>query len=264
MKSPIFVAFPGSPWRSGLLATWRYLRNNYEITGNEHCGTHVHISVEGGYGFEEIKRIAKSALYFKPAFEALVPLHRTGGKCEYAKNLWPDGNDLANDNTSRLECCKLIDTVRGFISREKIINPDRKGLNWNFRCIWKFYAIKFRKPPACTTADEVLAWAEIAMAFTHSSIRNGILDLLQTIPSTVGGLCSFLERSHINGWSQHSRFETVFGGKDPNSFFESTPWGRQWSSGPMWEKFERKKNADRKRIQRLDFIRTAKEPYMCL
>jgi hypothetical protein len=254
LKSPIFVAFPGSPWRSRVVETWQYLQKNYDITVNKRCGTHIHISVEGGYGFEEIKQIAKAALWFEPAFDALVPLHRTGGKCGFAKNLWLNGNHLAIDNKSRLDCCHLIDTVKDYPSFVDIINQDMSWYSWNFRSIERFYTVEFRKPPACKTADETLAWAEIAMTFVQSSIRYGYTEILQTIPSTVGGLRSFLEQSNVDGLNEPQRFQAIFGGKDPNSFLETTPLEVSWMSDDMWLKFESKIKADKKRVRSLEKI----------
>lgn len=260
MKSPIFVAYPASPWRSRLLETWRYLQNNYKITGNEECGTHFHISVEGGYAFEELKQIAMAALYFEPAFDALVPLHRTGGKCRYAQNLWLEADHLALDNRSRLDSCTYIERMPDFKTFLNNINAETKWYSWNFRSIGVFHTVEFRKPPACTTADETLAWAEIAMAFTQSSIRYGILDILRTIPSTVGGLRSFLEKSCVKEMSEHARFEVVFRGKDPNAFVESLPRRVAWTSERMWAKYQRKAKADRERI--LSRKRIAEQPYL--
>lgn len=261
MKSPIFVAFDGSPWRSRLVETWKYLRDNYEITGNEKCGTHIHVSVEGGYSFEEIKHIAASALYFEPAFDALVPLDRTGGQCEYARNLWLDGRNLAKGNRSRVDSCKYIKTIPDFKYFLDVMNPSQHMYSWNFRCIARFYTIEFRKPPFCTAEDEVLAWAEIVMAFIQSSIRyGGTMDILETIPPTVKGLRCFLEKSHIPGMSKHEQFEWVFRGKDPDAFVEATTWKDSWNSNEMQLQLERMKRTDRRRIQRLRV--TAREPYL--
>jgi len=66
MITPLFVAFPSSRWRSHVEATWSYLQQHYEVTGNDDCGTHVHVSLEGGYSLDELKLVAQAALHLNP------------------------------------------------------------------------------------------------------------------------------------------------------------------------------------------------------
>jgi Putative amidoligase enzyme len=215
LRSPIFVSFPDSPWRSRLLRTWDYLTNQFYITADGRCGTHIHVSIQQGYDLDDLKRIAKAAFYFEPAFDALVPPHRRGDVNRYAQNLWfgPLHSDIRSIN--RLELLKSIDDITDFDTFRRTINPVGRYHSWNFCSIAKYYTVELRKPPACTTAEKALGWAEVAMAFVQSSIKCGTEDVLRSIPSTVGGLRSFLERGHVSGINELERLDTIFEGVNP-------------------------------------------------
>lgn len=223
LRSPIFVSFPGSPWRSRLLRTWDYLMNQFYITANERCGTHIHVSIQLGYDLDDLKRIAKAAFYFEPAFDALVPPHRRGDVNRYAQNLWlgPLHSDIRS--IDRLELLKSIDDITHFATFLRTINPVGRYHSWNFCSIAEHYTVELRKPPASTTAEKALGWAEVAMAFVQSSIKYGTEDVLRSIPSTVGGLRSFLERGHVSGINEHERLDTIFEGVDPGLAVSAKP-----------------------------------------
>ncbi len=224
MVSPIFVAHCGSRWRTHVESTWDYLQQYYEITGDAACATHIHVSVEGGYSFEEIKRVARSAIHFEAAFDALVPSARRGGNCEWAKSSWLDSEHLALKDRSRERSMLFLDTVNDFFSFLSVMNPDgERGYTWNFRSIEKFYTIEFRKPPASTTAKQALSWAELAMSFVQASIRYGLPGKLRDIPSTVGGLRWFLEQSNITGFNEHYRLQKFWESSDAHAFEQPLP-----------------------------------------
>lgn len=224
MVSPIFVAYCGSPWRTHVESTWNYLQQYYNITGDDSCATHIHVSVEGGYSFEEIKRVARSAIHFEAAFDALVPSVRRGGNCEWAKSSWLDSEHLALKDRSREQSMIFLDTVNDFFSFLSVMNPDgERGYTWNFHSIEKFYTIEFRKPPASITANEVLSWAELAMSFVQASIRYGSLEKLRRVPSNIGGLCWFLEQCNVPGFNEHHRLHRFWEGRDARAFEQPTP-----------------------------------------
>lgn len=224
MVSPILVAHCGSTWRSHVESTWNYLQQFYRITADDACATHVHVSVEGGYSFEEIKRVARSAIHFEAAFDALVPSARRGGTCEWAKSSWLDSEHLALKDRSRERSMLFLDTVKDFFSFLSVMNPDgERGYTWNFRSIEKFYTIEFRKPPASTTASQALSWAELAMSFVQASLRYGLLEKLRRIPSTVGGLRWFLEQSHVPGMNEHHRLQSFWESSNAQAFEAPMP-----------------------------------------
>lgn len=221
MVSPLFVAFPRSQWRSHVEATWRYLELGYEITEDADCSTHVHISVEGGYSLEELKRIAQCVIHFEPAFEALVPPQRRGGECASAKSIWLDSDHLAYQNRSRDASIRFIETLTDFYTFSTVMNPDRdRTYGWNFRSIEKYYTVEFRKPPGSTTADQVLGWAELAMSFVQASLRLGSIEKLRKVPSTVGGLLWFIQQSRVPGMNEHNRLYQFWQGISMRQFEE--------------------------------------------
>ncbi len=259
MATPLFVAFRGSTWRSHVQATWQYLQRYYEITGDVHCATHVHVSVEGGYSLEEVKRIAQAVIHFEPAFDALVPPQRRGGECEYAKNSWLDSDHLALENRNREQSIAYIDKITDFYSLLSVMNPDNeKNYAWNFHSIPKYSTIEFRKPQASTTVDEVLSWAELEMSFIQAAVRFGSATRLKKVPSTVGGLRWFLKQSGIPGLNEHERLQWFWKGKDDNAFVETLPL-RLYLSPDEEEVLKAMREIDEKKI--LSLAKTAREPY---
>ncbi|EGX88971.1 hypothetical protein CCM_09018 [Cordyceps militaris CM01] len=86
--SPIFRVHRDSRWREHVTKMWSFLSENYQITANKSCGTHVHVSRAKGYSIEDLKRICASIIHFEPAFEALLPVDRLSN--EYARSNWLD------------------------------------------------------------------------------------------------------------------------------------------------------------------------------
>ncbi|KAF7512351.1 hypothetical protein GJ744_001919 [Endocarpon pusillum] len=258
MLTPLFVAFPRSPWRSHVQATWKFLQQHYEITDNKNCGTHVHISVEGGYSLEDVKRVASASIHFDTAFEALVPETRRG-RCEFARSMWIDARKFAAKGRSRAEAILMINSVTDFHAFSSLVQPyTLRGYVWNFRSILKYYTIEFRKPPASKTADEALGWAELAMSFVQSSIRYGSPERLRLIPPTVGGLRWFLRQNHIARSNEPERLDQIWAGKDPNAFVEGIPLEDVECPEGM-EKIAKMIERDRRDI--LKQIHSTQEPY---
>jgi Putative amidoligase enzyme len=259
MVSPIFVAYAGSPWRDHVQATWKYLHQNYTVTSDRECATHVHISVQGGYSFEEIKRVARSVIHFEPAIDALVPPERRGGECEWAKSSWLDSEHLALENRSRDRSMDFFDTVTDFYSFLSVMNPEgERGYSWNFRSIQKYYTIEFREPPASTTVDQVLSWAEFAMSFIQASIEHGLPEKLRIVPSTIGGLSWFLEQGYVDGMNDHDRLKTLWADKEMNEFVEPKAM-RLYLSPEETQNIERERKLDKGQIKVSKMTRKA--PY---
>jgi Putative amidoligase enzyme len=233
MITPLFVAFAGSRWRRHVEATWRYLQNSYKITDNLNCGTHIHVSVEGGYSLEEIKRVAQATVHFEPAFEALVPEHRTSRNI-WTRSSWLGSPDLAAKDLSRAGCIQLIEEASDFLIFLGVMHPDSiGGYSWNFTTIKKHYTIEFRKPPASKAVEEALGWAELAMNFVQASLRFESPDKLREFPPTVGGLRRFLQKYEIEGLNEPARLQCIFKDKDPNAFALVKPTGINMKKSQM-------------------------------
>jgi hypothetical protein len=256
MITPLFVAFPGSHWRGHVEATWSYLQQYYEITGDKDCGTHVHVSLEGGYSLEELKLVAQAALHFEPSFEALIPESRRHHR--ETRSSWIDSREFAIKGKSRADSILMISRVTNFHTLLRLMQPyDIRGYIWNFRSIMKYYTIEFRKPPASKTADEALAWAELAMSFVQTSIRYASPERLNLIPPTIGGLRWFLRQHHVPRLNEPDRLDSIWEGLDPNSFEEGRPMGNVETS-PQLAKIRWMTEIDRRRISRL--VNSTQEP----
>lgn len=259
MASPILVAYQESPWRDHVNVTWKYLQQHYQVTGDEHCATHIHVSVEGGYSLEELKRIACSVIHFEPAFDALVPPPRRSGNCEFSKSNWLDSDHLALQNRSRAQSIVYIDMITDFYSLLVLMNPDNeKKFGWNFLSIEKYYTVEFRKPQASITVEAVLSWAELAISFVQAAIRHGSPQQLQDIPSTVGGLRWFLEQINVPGLNEHHRLHRFWRGIKMDEFFIGMPM-RLFLTDEEKRSIAIMRELDEKEILRS--IKTAKEPY---
>jgi Putative amidoligase enzyme len=259
MLSPLFVAYPDSPWRNYVQATWKALQDSYEITGDQFCGTHIHISVEGGYSFQELKRIAQSVIHFEPALDALVPAHRLTPHNEFAMSNWLDSKSFAYKNRTRAESIKFIAGMTDFYTFLQVMNPEgERRYGFNFRSIDKYYTIEFRKPPASRSAEECLRWAELALSFIQSAIQFGSPERLEKVPQTVGGLRWFLEKSHVPDLNEHDRLKWFWRRTKENEFVESAPMAFHLT--PVQEgKMNRLRKEEGRRIAA--FAQRAKAPY---
>jgi Putative amidoligase enzyme len=262
--SPILKATRGSRWREDVEATWNYLKIHYHITTNDECSTHIHISLDPCYSGDEIKRIAQAIIHFEPALEALVPPTRRGNV--YTKSNWLDSPTLQRANKSRSQ---LIDDIKRANYASTAVrlmqNTDDRDYSWNFWSIYSKETIEFRKPPASTTAEEALAWAEFAISFIQASIMYEDTTLLQKIPPTIGGLRWFLSRFPIPGVSEPKRMQRLWKGKDPTAMLEPVPntsiffpWEQKLKEGRV-ARLKEMAEYERQRNQQL--AREAKEPY---
>lgn len=259
MTSPILVAYPASPWRRHVEATWKFLQQHYHLTGDECCSTHVHVSVEGGYSLDEIKRVAQASIHFEPALDALIPPHRRGGNCEFTKSSWLDSDHFALESRARLQSVAYIDKITDFHSLLLVMNPDNdKKYGWNFHSIKTYYTIEFRKPQASTMVNEVLSWAELAMSFVQAAIQHGSPHKLAKVPPTVGGLRWFLGQSHVLGLNEPQRLQWFWKGKRQTDFVEAMPM-RLFLSSEDKEVIESMREIDMTRIKRS--VQTARKPY---
>lgn len=263
LVSPIFRAFPGSRWREDVEATWKYLKDHYKITANENCSTHIHISLDPFFTLPEIKRIAQAVIHFEPAIEALVPPDRRENA--YVKSNWLDSPILTHKNRSRSEVIAVIEAQENVDKLVGLFQRDNRNYAWNFSALFQKKTIEFRKPPASTTPEEVLSWAELALSFIQASIRCDSAKQLQKVPPTIGGLRWFVSRSAIRGINETARMARLWAGKDPMAALEPVPSIKGlW----LWSPEARKKEAERltqlaEADERLidSLKRTAREPY---
>lgn len=252
-------------------ATWEYLQRHYAIIADSRCGTHVHISFEspGEYIAEDIRRIARCVIHFEPALEALMPQDRRGNV--FAKSNWLEGHLLGKANKSRRESIAAIDEIP-VVDNEAldiiriIALMQHKGdrdYGWNFiNLCCGMATIEFRKPPASTTPEQALSWAELAMSFIQASVRYGTPKRLQRVPSTVGGLRWFLEQARRTGVNEPGRLEWLWAGHADDAALQPQLDSDLYfgEEGLMLEARLRKL-AMEDQMQILRFARSAQKPY---
>lgn len=264
LVSPIFRAFPGSRWRENVEATWTYLTNHYEITANDNCSTHIHISLDPVLSSLEVKRIAQAVIHFEPAFEALVPPARRQN--DFVKSNWLDSPTLSQEDKSRSELISAIEAEGDTTHLIKLMqSKDNRNFGWNFWPLFGKGSIEFRKPPASTTLEEVLSWAELTLSFVQTAIRCETAQQLQEVPPTIGGLRWFVLQSAIPGMNEPARMHRLWEGKDPGAALEPVPnckafwvWEGEKKAAAM-ARLKALAAADQRRIDMLK--QTAREPY---
>lgn len=256
MVSPILAVFSGSKWREDVEATWKYLQDQCHITTNRRCSTHIHLSLDPFYTIPEIKRIAQACIYFEPAFEAIMPPVRRFNP--YAKSNWLDSPTLARGDTSRSE---LIAAIEGEVQADVIArlmqHREDREYAWNFWSLFRRRTIEFRKPPACTKPEEVLAWAELALSFIQACIKYENTTQLQKVPPTIGGLRWFMSQFTEAGVNEPKRMERLWWGRSPNAMLQPHPQpvGFWWWEGKerlaMIERLKRLREAETKQSRAL-------------
>lgn len=224
MVSPILHAFPGSNWRNHVKATWNFLHQNYKITGNDDCATHVHVSLDPPYKVTEIKKIAQAVIHFEPAIEVVVPDSRRANR--YCKSNWLNAPGFLRAKRTRPETIASLERETYLLDVLAAMQPytgnwcmDR-NFCWNFSNISSKSTIEFRKPPASLDADTTLSWAEFAMSFVQAAIKCESPDALQKVPANIRGLRWFLEQGTIPGMNEPGRLDRLWEGKDPDLVLE--------------------------------------------
>ena len=200
---------------------WGFLDENYEVTGNDACGTHVHVSIAEGYSATVLKRVAWSVIHFEPAFEAIVPQNRRGN--EYARSNWIDNKHFGYARKSRAQSIALIEECTQIRDIVELMCPDMsKYWGWNFSNLVRDpkYTIEFRRGAVSTKLDDVLVWVELAMSFIQAAVKVGSSEYLRQSPNTVQGLRSFLNQGLIlkGGMNDHRYLDLLFKDKDPKPF----------------------------------------------
>lgn len=263
--SPILTIAPGSRWREDVKVFWTFLQKYFQITANKTCGTHIHVSLEPCYTLQEIKRIAQALIHFETAFEELAPPDRRDNRA--VKSNWIDSPAILQRERSRWQ---LISDIEAEVEFDRVVELMQKrgdrNYCWNFWSFSRSRTLEFRKPPACTTPEEVLGWAELASSFVQASVQYGTLQRLKRVPANVGGLRWFIMQFESSGVNEPDRLQAIWAGKDPNAALEppipSLPISASWT----WDKkkkFETRMKAlvERDRTQSGSHAETAREPY---
>jgi hypothetical protein len=191
-----------------------------------------------------------------------VPPDRRGN-C-FAKSNWLDGETLGRAERSRPESMVAISTATDIMQMISLMQTlwDR-NFAWNFNNLLEDKrTIEFRKPPASTTSEQALGWAELAMSFIQASVVHGTLNRLQKIPPNTGGLWWFLEQGQVPGMNEPARWQNLFEGKSPEAALQPKAVGpdKQIIEMQIWEARAMVKTVeDQRRLVKL--ARTLRAPY---
>ena len=224
MASPLFRAYNGSPWREEVKRTWAFLEENYEITTDKRCSTHVHISVRRGFTLEDIKKIAQCVIHFEPAIEALVAPERRGNR--YSMSNWLDNYRFAGQNKSPRQAIAEIGRAQTRAEVVDLMTPGLESFGWNFRSMLRLRTIEFRKGSPSRNAREALAWAELAMTFILSAMQTDDppTSYLDHAAPNVDGLKRFLLQDKLEPFMSDPRYlEPLWAGKTGEESVQPRP-----------------------------------------
>jgi hypothetical protein len=144
------------------------------------------------------------------------------------------------------------------------MNPDHdKMFGWNFLYLLNSPngTIEFRRGAACTSAQQVFVYIEIAMSFVEAAIQLGTPEYLESLPSAVGGLKQFISAAslpdNVPGLYDSRYLSLFFGNKNDSTFREPKPLGKL--SAYQLSKLNQKKEDDKKK--NVAMVKMLREPY---
>lgn len=198
IQTPRLRTFQRPNWRAEIRKTWTFLEENYILSANTLCSTHVHVSVrrggEGGIGMglSNMKKIAQAIIHFEPAIEALVPPERRGNV--WASSNWIDNKVFATPEMTRRRVLEALQNCSSVADVAQMMSPGPQGKAWawNFQALNKFGTIEFRKGSASLNAGDAIGWAELVLYFVLAAIKLRGLNSLLHFPANIGGLAGFL------------------------------------------------------------------------
>jgi hypothetical protein len=169
--------------------------------------------MEPAYTLRELKKIARAAIRFETAIEALVPAARRGNK--YAKSNWLDNPSFGHKNISRLEFIAKIGQISDVEELVECMGERfNRNYSWNFESLMDTHkhTIEFRKPPVshAPKGHHALSWAELTISFVQASIKCEPPERLMQIPATTDGLRWFLDQGKVAGINEPWRLDGLF------------------------------------------------------
>ncbi|KAL9054067.1 MAG: hypothetical protein Q9162_004396 [Coniocarpon cinnabarinum] len=191
---------------------WCLEESSYTIEGNEYCSTHVHVSKGVGqrYTLEELKRIAQAAIWWEPAFEAILPPERRG-------NPWSGSLYVENPNfysSSRIQAIEQIEQdATNMVRFLAIVQPSSRYMGFNF---WNIDGdcgtVEFRRSFYSVSRLDVSMWISIAGSFILAAIGANHYTNFTNEPCTVARLKDFLLQARGQNF-QACHIERLFHGK---------------------------------------------------
>ncbi|KAK4034986.1 hypothetical protein C8A01DRAFT_38558 [Parachaetomium inaequale] len=187
-----FLRFSKRPesWQGELRAVMDALNTHFELTTTHQCFTHIHMAPASGvWHLDQVKGLAKSALYFERCLDALVPPYRR--KSVWAKS---NRNNFYFEGLRMAECFERVDAQASFEGVGARMNwcsaasPTGVALGatpgadfqhdayrWNFCGLTAdgLGTIEFRQPPGSASASEAIAWVMLVGCLARLSCGAG-------------------------------------------------------------------------------------------
>ncbi|KAL9048408.1 MAG: hypothetical protein Q9162_007739 [Coniocarpon cinnabarinum] len=164
-------------WRNTIQQTWGFLQRDYRIDGDRTCSTHC---------------IAQAAIYWEPAWEAILPPERRGNF--WARSLYVDHLNFALAGKTRNQSTDMIRRRQSMQSLLKLLHPHGDAyFGWDFyhvmddlrtiefrRGAYRYLTLcDFRDPLATDSLSfsskltDVLMWISVATSFMFAAMKAG-------------------------------------------------------------------------------------------
>jgi len=195
LVSPIYHV--GWYWASDLDTIFDTLHGAYIVSPSPNCSTHVHVSgTPSPLAAHELAALAKAALYFEPAVDALVPPPRRGSAAYWCQS---NRDSAALKMVPLDDCLEALDHAgssdRGVVEamnlcpaasaygrahgkkhdfvRGKVYKWDLSGMLPRTAGGTGLGTVEFRQPPGSLSAAEASGWVMLALAFVAASVESG-------------------------------------------------------------------------------------------
>jgi hypothetical protein len=174
-------------WIDQINTAWKALEVGFDIEATPQGSTHVHLSpVPGSWNLEQVKGIAKAAVYYERCIDALVPGHRR-------INNWCKSNRW-NHRFNELSIAEIFQEIERQLQTEEVAacmcwcsktSPTGLGLDatgdlkhytfrWNLTSLISSKGtIEFRQPPPSTSAENSIDWIMFAVSFARWALQHG-------------------------------------------------------------------------------------------
>ncbi len=184
-------------WAGDLDTIFKTIRGSFTPVPSSHCSTHVHISgTPTPLSPEELTALAKAALYFEPALDALVPSARRGSEAYWCQS---NHDSQALKNYDLADCFAVLDgsssSTRAVVEAMNLAPASSaygrahgkkhdfvrgKVYKWDFTGMLSKAAggtglgtVEFRQAPGSLSYDDANGWVTLALSFVATATGNG-------------------------------------------------------------------------------------------
>ncbi|KAF1959961.1 hypothetical protein CC80DRAFT_533250 [Byssothecium circinans] len=189
-----------------------------KIELNESTSTQVHLSTPGEFSVQEVKKIAKSVLYWERCVDCLVSSKRVNKGYVESNHASVYFNQRKTDASieAAIAAVEKCETVEG-VALLMCTQPDgseiaHRGFRVNFRNLLEgeLGTIEFRQADGSGDAATAIAWPAFWIGFCVSAIKTGIDGRKMTMEGLKGFVVDGLE---TYGKADPGWVETIFEGK---------------------------------------------------